>query len=564
METVAIRDLSGEFIAHATEAGELLGVTNMGALVGVLVPLTRDVLRRMTVRDAAQVQERLERAEEELASGQPAATVSELLHDHAEAGHRQGPDRVSIRKLSGTRLEQAAQEGRTLIISSGNVPLALLVPVTPDWLERWVEAEINRYIDGSAGTPGEGPGTQGGSMPLDTVEESVQAPAVGMLTPRQELLRPNVSIGREVVWQRAIGIRIDGDPAGDKARLMGVITDTAAKVLVGPVTRNIATIDESDVYNAVLQLVDDLKARIRQPESIVGIGLELGGHIHDGQIIRSFNVHWETFSLADRLNAVFGLPVIVENDANALAILERRFHGVKDNDLAVILVTYRGVGCGLIVDGHLYRGSRGMAGEIGHMPVGVHPSAHKLGGRAAPPVSTISGDFVLCRCGNPYCLESVATPHAIGEAQETRDAGDGYEAAKRLMTTDGQTRRNFQSAGQALGRGAAAVINLFNPSAIVFYGPPELFGGSREFHIDADLGRLTENYPYLAGVIEAISENQFSTGAFDCRFIVRRDADDQRARAAAACLINRLMPTSRILETRPVTVQEPRSDISAR
>ena len=484
-----------------------------------------------------------------------------MLNDRAEAGHRQGPERVNIRKLSGARLEQAAREGRTLIISSGNVPLALLIPVTPDWLGRWVEAEINRYIDGSVSTAEGGPGAQGGSTPPDPVEDSVQAPAVGMLTPRQEVLPPNVTIGRDVVWQRAIGIRVDGDPAGDKARLMGVVTDTAAKVLVGPLTRNIASIDESDVYNAVLELVDELKAHTRQPESIIGIGLELGGHIHDGQIIRSFNVHWETFSLADRLNAVFGLPVVVENDANALAILERRFHGVKDNDLAVILVTYRGVGCGLIVDGHLYRGSRGMAGEIGHMPVGVHPSAHKPMGRASA-ISEIGGDFVLCRCGNPYCLESVATPHAIGEAQETKDADGGYEAAKRLMTT-GQTRRNFQSAGQALGRGAAAVINLFNPSTIVFYGPHELFGGSREFHIDADLGRLTESYPYLAGVIEAISENQFSTGAFDCRFIVRRDADDQRARAAAACLINRLMPTSKVLETRPVTVRAPRSDISA-
>lgn len=550
METVAIRDLSGDFIARASEAGELLGVTNMGALVGVLVPLTRDVLQRMTVRDAAQVKERLKRAEEELESGQPAATVSELLRDHAEAGHRQGPDRISIRRLSGARIEQAAREGRTLIISSGQVALALLIPVTPDWLERWVESEINRYIDGGASGSEEPPHPQGGPTPTEAADDLVQGPAVGMLTPRQEVLQPHANIGREVAWQRAIGIRVDADPAGDKGRLLGVVTDTAAKVLVGPVMRNLATIDESDVYNAVLALVDDLKARVPS-ESIIGIGLEIGGHVHDGEIIRSFNVHWEDFSLADRLNAVFGLPVVVENDANALAILERRFHGVKEDNLAVILLTYRGVGCGLIVDGHLYRGSRGMAGELGHMPVSMQQ------------ISTTRGDLVRCRCGNPYCLESVATPHAIGQAQETRDANNGYEVAKSLMTTNNQVRGNFQYAGQALGRGVASVINLFNPSTVVFYGPPELFGGSREFHIDADLRRLAENHPYLAGVIEAISESQFSTGAFDCRFIVRRDADDQRARAAAACLVNRLMPTSRILETRPVTVQALRPDISS-
>jgi predicted NBD/HSP70 family sugar kinase/antitoxin (DNA-binding transcriptional repressor) of toxin-antitoxin stability system len=563
VETVAIRDLSGDFIARASEAGELLGVTNMGALVGVLVPLTRDVLQRMTARDAAQVRERLKRAEEELESGQSASTVSELLRDHAEAGHRQGPDRVSIRRLSGARIEQAAREGRTLIINSGQVALALLIPVTPDWLERWVESEINRFIDGGASGSKEASHPRGGSTPTEATDDLVQGPAVAMLTPRQEVLQPHANIGREVVWQRVIGIRVDADPAGDKGRLLGVVTDTAAKVLIGPVMRNLATIDESDVYNAVLTLVDDLKARVGPSESVIGIGLEMGGHVHDGQIIRSFNVHWEDFSLADRLNAVFGLPVVVENDANSLAILERRFHGVKEDNLAVILVTYRGVGCGLIIDGHLYRGSRGMAGELGHLPVGIHPSAHILERQAAQQISTTGDDLVRCRCGNPYCLESVATPHAIGQALETRDVNGGYEAAKRLMTTDIQVRSHFQYAGQALGRGVASVINLFNPSTVVFYGPPELLGGSREFHIDADLRRLAENHPYLAGVIEATSESQFSTGAFDCRFIVRRDADDQRARSAAACLINRLMPTSRILETRPVTVQALRPDISS-
>lgn len=562
METVAIRDLSGDFIARASEAGELLGVTNMGALVGVLVPLTRDVLQRMTTRDAAQARERLKRAEEELESGQPAATVSELLRDHAEAGDRQGPDRISIRRLSGARIEQAARDGRTLIISSGQVALALLIPVTPDWLERWVESEINRFIDGGASGSKEPPHPQGGSTPTEAADDLVQGSAVGMLTPRQEVLQPHASIGRDVAWQRVIGIRVDADPAGDKGRLLGVVTDTAAKVLVGPVVRNLATIDESDVYNAVLALVDDLKARVSS-ESIIGIGLEIGGHVHDGEIINSFNVHWENFSLADRLNAVFRLPVVVENDANALAILERRFHGVKEDDLAVILVTYRGVGCGLIVDGHLYRGSRGMAGELGHLPVGMHPSAHTLEGQAAQQTSATEGDLVRCRCGNPYCLESVATPQAIGQAQGARDTNDGYEVAKRQMTTNSQTRSSFQYAGQALGRGVASVINLFNPSTVVFYGPPELFGGSREFHIDADLHRLAGNHPYLAGVIEAISENQFSTGTFDCRFIVRKDADDQKARAAAACLINRLMPTSRILETRPVAVQALSPDISS-
>lgn len=565
METVTIRDLSGAFIARASEAGEILGVTNMGALVGVLVPLTRDVLRRMAIRDAAQVRERLGRAEESLALGQPVSTVSELLREDAQSGGQSGPDRVSIRQLSGARLEQAARDGHTLIITSGRVSLALLIPITPSWLEHWVEGEIARFIDGSP--PGqqeqeereERRGGNGGTEPAAAAaaEESLLAPAVAMITPRQDVLAQRGSTGREVAWQRVIGIRIDADPADDKGRLLGIVTDTAAKVLGEPISRELASIDESDVYNAILGLIDDLKARMGPHESLLGIGIEMGGHMHDGQIITSFNVHWEEFSLADRLNAVFGLPVVVENDANALAILERRFHGVKEDHLAVVLVTYQGVGCGLIVDGHLYRGSRGMAGELGHIPVGVQPSAH---GREGQP-----GDgWHRCRCGNPYCLETVATPRAIGQASQTRDIG-GYEAAKRLMSEDRDVRSNFERAGQALGWAVASVINLFNPSAVVFYGPTELFGRTRSFHIDPDIrdvtdniSYVTDNSPYLVGAVTGILDNQFSAGVSECLFIVRRPADDQRARAAAACLINRIMPTSRILESRPVTIQSPR------
>jgi len=551
VKTVTIRDLSGERIARASEDGHVLGVTNMGALVGVLVPMTKEVIQRMADRDAVQVRERVEQAEEELASERPMSTVSELLQQHAQSGRQAGPDRVNIRQLSGARLERAAHDGHPLLITSRRATLALLIPVTSRWLERLVEVEITRFIDGDPADQAERLGKDGGAQSAVPSAAWAPVPAVGMLTPRGEVLPQPTSLGREIARQRAIGIRVDADPADGKSKLLGVVTDTVAKVLGEPITRELASIDESDVYNAMLSLIDDLKTRIPQ-EYLIGIGLEIGGHIHQGQIIRSFNVHWDYFPLADRLNAAFGLPVVIENDANALAIFERRFHGVAEDNLAVIIITYQGIGCGLIVDGHLYRGSSGMAGELGHIPAGQPASQTSAGS---------DDDDDWCRCGNSDCLERVATPRAIGSAKESRNHG-GYDAALGMMTTDDQVRKNFEHAGQALGRGVATIINLFNPSAIVFYGSPELLGSSREFHIGADIRREKDSHPYLAGMVEAISGNQFSTGAADCRLIVRKAVDSHSARAAAACLINRLMPTSQILQARPVTVQTRRPDIS--
>jgi predicted NBD/HSP70 family sugar kinase len=541
METVAIRELSGELIAGATAQGQVLGITNKGALMGVLVPLTGEVAQRMANRDAADVQESARQAEADLASGRAMSTLSDLLQRRGQSGHRAGPARVSIRELSGARLEEAARDGQTLLVSSGRVTLALLIPVTPRWLERLVEGEIKRFIDGDSPHGGAGLGREDDDLPEDAAISSAglaAAPAVGMLTPRGEVLPQQASLGREILLQRAIGIRIIADPADGHSSLQGVVTDMLAHVVGRPLERELENMDEGHVFARILMLIDDLRAYIAPEERLIGVGLEIGGHVHRGRVIYSANAHWGDFPLADRLNAVLGLPVVPENDANALAILERRFAGVPEDNLAVILLTYVGVGCGLVLDGHIFRGASGMAGEIGHIPL-----------------ASGDGDNLGCRCGNHDCLECAATPRAIDESLKKSSFKGGYRAALKAIASHDDVREKFEVAGAALGRGAATVIDLLNPSAMVFYGPPELLGASREFHVGTDPRSETDAHPYVAAMVEAIRNHSFSTGASDCRFIIRRSIDDHSARAAAACLINSVLPTSQLLRSRPVMVQ---------
>jgi predicted NBD/HSP70 family sugar kinase len=540
METVAIRELSGDLIAGATAQGQVLGITNKGALVGVLVPLTGEVVQRMANRDAADIRENARQADADLASAQPMRLLSDLLQGGGPAGHRAGPARVSIRELSGARLEEAARDGRALLVSSGRVTLALLIPITPSWLERLVEGAISQFIDGDSPDSGGRLGEVVGVSPQSAIFPSAvptATSAVGMVTPKGEVPPPQASLGREILLQRAIGIRIIADPADGQSRLQGVVTDMLAHEEGRRLERGLENMDEGHVFAAILSLIDDLRAYIAPEERLIGVGLEIGGHVHDGRIIYSANANWGDFPLADRLNAVLGLPVVLENDGDALAILERRFDGVPEDNLAVILLTYVGIGCGLVIDGHVFRGTTGMAGEIGHIPL-----------------ASGNGDSLGCRCGNHDCLECAATPRAIDEALKESGFKGGYRAALQAVTSRDDVRQRFEVAGAALGRGAATVINLLNPSAIVFYGPPELLGASREFRIGTDPRSEANAHPYAAAMVEAIRNNSFSTGASDCRFIIRKSIDDHSARAAAACLINRILPTSQLLRSRPVMV----------
>jgi predicted NBD/HSP70 family sugar kinase len=333
------------------------------------------------------------------------------------------------------------------------------------------------------------------------------------------------SSGREFLQQRVIGIRIIADAPGH-GRLLGIVTDMLARVVADQIELKLESFDESKSFAQILTLVDDLRAQIGTDERLVGVGLEIGGHVYQGRVVYSANAHWGLLPLEDRLADVLRLPVVLENDANALAIYERRFEGIAEDSLAVILLTYFGVGCGLILDGQIYRGVRGMSGEIGHLPIS----------------GVANRGEVPCRCGNDGCLERIATPSAIEEDLKTAGFEGGYEVALESATVD-EVSKAFKFAGAALGSGAATIINLLNPSAMVFYGPSDLLGQSREFHIDSPAGAAND---YAGAMVAAIRSHAFSTGASDCRFIVRNSVDVYGAQAAAACLINKVLPAARI------------------
>jgi predicted NBD/HSP70 family sugar kinase len=292
----------------------------------------------------------------------------------------------------------------------------------------------------------------------------------------------------------------------------------------------------ADLVETMAQVIEALCAQpSMRARYILGVGVEVSGHVFEGVIITASSVEMNGVKLAPDLSERLGalaerlsrlvrrlnpFPVIVDNDVNVLGVLQTYRPDFPELDLAVIGVFDDGVGSALILGGLVYRGGRGMAGEIGHLQVRLDPD--DIAGDAG------AGGFAAdCRCGRPSHLDCYATPRRIlahlGETDFDKVADlDGHRNDR--LTTAGQA---FHTGGKALGIGIAGLIDLINPARVLVLVPPALYepraGSAAEIY-----WRATE---------ETIRRHVFSDAA-DGTIVVRRpitpaQRDHEGARAAA-------------------------------
>jgi glucokinase len=174
-----------------------------------------------------------------------------------------------------------------------------------------------------------------------------------------------------------------------------------------------------------------------------------------GTIVSSPNLPgWRDVPLRDEVAAALGLPVSLENDANAAAYGEH-WRGAGRGCASMVLLTLgTGVGGGLVLGGDLWRGADGMAGEIGH--VTIDPSGR------------------TCRCGNTGCLETCASATGIvdryRELAGVEESASAEQVHARALEGDANARQAYREAGRALGIAFATLVNLLNPERIVVGG----------------------------------------------------------------------------------------------
>jgi predicted NBD/HSP70 family sugar kinase len=314
----------------------------------------------------------------------------------------------------------------------------------------------------------------------------------GLGRPRQLL---DVAAGRYA----AVGVKIA------PGTITGVLTDLRAQILARtarPVRRH----DPLSALAITASVVTELLAagRVEDNPKVLGLGAGVGGHVdaRSGRVISCGLLGWTDVDVAGPLSAATGLPVVMDNDVNALAIAERWFGASRGTSDFAIVTVGPGIGCGLLLGGELYTGATGLAGELGHVPV--------------------DPDGALCGCGNRGCLETVAADDAVlrAIAAQGGECADIDQAVALARGGDEVARQAFGRMGEMLGRALATVSNLLNPARIVLTG-------ERAAAYDL-FGHACENAWRAAA---------FSAAARDCSLVVEPPDDYVWARGAACMVI---------------------------
>jgi len=214
----------------------------------------------------------------------------------------------------------------------------------------------------------------------------------------------------------------------------------------------------------VQRIVDTLRAATaetgRRIDDLSGLGVGISGMVDVPEGL----VHWSptltrrNVALRNMLEAALEMPVFLDNDANCVAKAEQMFgegRGVRD---FLVVTIEHGVGLGVVIDGQVYRGSRGCGAEFGHTKV-------HLGG-------------ALCRCGQRGCLEAYVADYALlREAAVTLPGLVGDTAEEKLDSLFTAARSGTQTALSILERasemfamGLANLINIFDPGLIIVSG----------------------------------------------------------------------------------------------
>lgn len=298
-------------------------------------------------------------------------------------------------------------------------------------------------------------------------------------------------------------------------------------------TRSLSARDVIDFLgNAIAEFRDRMTGGFGD---CVGIGIAVQGTVREASTISwSPALSMRNLEVARTLSPRFRLPVVLENDANCVAIaIHSRPQYQQVRNLAIVMIG-SGVGMGLFIDGKLYLGHTGASAEFGHTKYQV--------------------DGPLCMCGMSGCLESYVADYALYRDARTildlppTDAQHPSEEQMRMLTRlarggNSQVAQLFEKAGRVLGYGLGNLIALLSPELVLISGAGvrgyrELEAGIRRGLDEALLANLRadtriEAYPWdedltIRGVIAAV----FDETATPASVTISRSAAPARRRTA--------------------------------
>lgn len=262
-----------------------------------------------------------------------------------------------------------------------------------------------------------------------------------------------------------MGIDLGGTKIGT------AVVDGAGNLLASDYRETGAAQGPDAVIRRILDGAEEVLAQAgvaRSRVAAVGVGAPGPLDAEQGVVVEPPNLPgWDHVPLRQRVEDGLGLPAFLEKDANAAALGEHRFGAGQGAAHMLYITVSTGIGGGVILDGKLYRGANGAAGEIGHI--------------------VILPDGPLCGCGNRGCLEALASGTALAREARERVAGgaqtlilelargDPQRITARVVADaaergDDEARRILSRAMDYLGIGVANLVNVFNPQYVIVGG----------------------------------------------------------------------------------------------
>lgn len=239
------------------------------------------------------------------------------------------------------------------------------------------------------------------------------------------------------------------------------------------------TEDQNKIIEQTLQIVKEaICANKKKSSRFFGLGVSMPGvvDLKEGVLIFAPNLDWRNVPFKKIFSESTKLHTFIENDANAAAFAEHLFGTARENQDFIFVFAGVGIGSGLFLNGHLYRGMNGYAGEIGHSPIMDESSP------------------TVCHCGNRGCWETYANQQSIIQRVQIRlEANNHTSIIPKLITEqrqqlsisiikqaadlgDEEAVESITEIGHAMGKGFAGLINIFNPEKIILGGPLSIIG----------------------------------------------------------------------------------------
>ena len=295
---------------------------------------------------------------------------------------------------------------------------------------------------------------------------------------------------------------------------IAVLIVDAQGVVLGRATRSSSAGDQDGAAEAIVGCLDETLASAHLThDDLRAVGVGVPGRVDPlaGTVTLAVNLGWHDFPLRDALEARIGRPVAVENDARAaaLGLYRRGLLGGLD-DIAYLAVG-TGIAAGVVLDGVLHRGARGLAGEIGHA----------IAERGGP----------VCTCGQLGCLEAFASGPAIARRAAAASPVEVYRAA---AAGDMEAVALVDDVGRRLAWAVHLLVMTYDVARVVIGGGVSHAGNAFAAPIHRELARMRAASPQAGDLLPAdiveILPPDAEAGAWGA-VAVARAAQDVKERA---------------------------------